>query len=124
MHPLLSRAIGLLLSAALSLAVAAPAPPQARAEVESLLKALRDSGCQFNRNGSWYTGAEAQTHLAKKLEYLEGKNLIKSADDFISLGASTSSSSGKPYLVKCGTTPAVESKTWLQERLATLRQAR
>lgn len=104
--------------------LAAPAPAPVRAEVDALLKALQTSGCQFSRNGSWHSAAEAQAHLTRKLEYLEGKNLVKSAEDFIELGASTSSSSGKPYLVRCGSAPAVESKVWLKARLVELRQPR
>lgn len=44
--------------------------------------------------------------------------------DFIQLGASTSSSSGKPYLVRCGSAEPMESKRWLEDRLAALRQAK
>ena len=124
MHPLLSRASALLSVFAVPAAVSAPVSPPVRAEIAALLKALQASGCQFNRNGSWYTAAEAQAHLSKKLEYLEGKNLVKSAEDFINLGASTSSSSGKAYLVRCGSAQAVESKAWLLSQLSTLRQAK
>ncbi|MFG6447760.1 DUF5329 domain-containing protein [Roseateles sp. BYS180W] len=95
----------------------------ARAETESLLQVLQDSGCQFNRNGSWYSGAEARAHLLKKLGYLEDKGMLKSTEDFINLGASTSSSSGKAYLVKCAESPAVESKVWLHTQLTTLRKS-
>ena len=104
--------------------MSAPAPAAARAEIDALLKALQTSGCQFSRNGSWYSSAEAQAHLTKKLEYLEGKNLIKSAEDFINLGASTSSSSGKPYLVRCGSAATAESKVWLHGQLTFVRQAK
>ncbi|GGX06304.1 DUF5329 domain-containing protein [Undibacterium macrobrachii] len=99
-------------------------PSTTRTEIQVLLKRLQDSGCQFNRNGSWYSGAEAQTHLSKKLDYLERKNMLKSTEDFIKLGASTSSYSGKAYLVKCGNTPAVESKLWLGEQLRILRESK
>lgn len=124
MPRLLPRVGAVLTSMLIAAANAAPAPAPVRAEIEALLKALQASGCQFNRNGSWYSGAEAQAHLTRKLEYLEGKGLIKSTEDFISLGAATSSSSNKPYLVRCGSAQAVESKLWLQTRLATLRQAK
>ena len=103
---------------------AAPAPPTVRAEVDALFKKLQSSGCQFNRNGSWYSGAEAENHLRRKLEYLEENNLVKSTEDFISLGASISSSSGKAYLVRCGQSNSVESKIWLQEQLKGLRQGK
>jgi hypothetical protein len=36
--------------------------------------------------------------------------MLKSTEDFINLGASTSSSTGKPYLFRCGSAQAVESK--------------
>ena len=104
--------------------VALAAPNQPRAEAEALLQALQDSGCQFSRNGSWYSGPEAKAHLLKKLNYLEDKGMIKSTEDFINLGASTSSLSGKAYLVRCGQAPVVESKTWLSKQLATLRETR
>jgi len=103
---------------------AAPAPASVRAEIESLLKSLQASGCQFNRNGSWFTGIEAQAHLTQKLEYLEGKSLVKTTEDFITLGASKSSLSGKAYLVRCGNASAIESAVWLHDRLKILRQTK
>ncbi|WP_426338536.1 DUF5329 domain-containing protein [Pseudoduganella sp. S-14] len=102
-------------------AQAAPLPAPARAEVDALLTRLQSSGCQFNRNGSWYSGADARTHLLRKLEYLEKKDLIRNAEQFIELGASTSSSSGKPYTVKCGAAAPVESKAWLSAELKAIR---
>jgi len=124
MHPRLSRSVALLAALFVATAIAAPVPAAVRAEIEALLKALQASGCQFNRNGSWYTGAEAQAHLGKKLEYLEKKDLVKSTEDFINLGASASSSSNKPYLVRCGATQPIESKVWLHTQLTALRQAK
>ena len=102
-------------------AQAAPLPAPARAEVDALLTRLQSSGCQFNRNGSWYNGADAKTHLLRKLEYLEKKDLVKNAEQFIDLGASSSSSSGKPYMVKCGSAAPLESKAWLGAELKAIR---
>jgi len=102
-------------------AQAAPLPAPARAEVDALLTRLQSSGCQFNRNGSWYDGAEAKAHLLRKLEYLEKKDLVRNAEQFIELGASTSSSSGKPYMVKCGAAAPVDSKAWLSTELKAIR---
>lgn len=124
MHRILSRIPALSAFVFASAALCAPAPAPARAEIDALLKGLQKSDCQFNRNGSWYSAAEAQAHLTKKLEYLEGKNLVKTAEDFIQLGASTSSYSGKPYLVRCGTAPAAESKVWLLSQLTAIRHAK
>lgn len=104
--------------------VASQAPASTRAEIEALFKQLQISGCQFNRNGTWYSGTEAQSHLTKKLEYFENKNMIKSTEDFIMHAASTSSTSGKAYQVKCGNSPATESKLWLLEQLKVLRTSK
>ena len=113
-----------LLAVLVSLAHAGSLPPIAKAEIEAVLTGLKSSGCQFNRNGTWYSGADAQAHLTKKLEYLANKNQIESAEEFIALGASTSSVSGKPYQVRCGASPAVDSKLWLQDQLKAVRAAK
>ena len=61
------RVILTALLAVLSLiAQAGSLPASARAEIESVLAALKSSGCQFNRNGTWYSGTDAQAHLTKK----------------------------------------------------------
>lgn len=105
-------------------ATAAPLPPAARAEVDALLARLQSSGCEFNRNGSWYTGTEAKGHLLKKLDYLEGKDMVKTAEQFIARGASGSSMSGKPYLVRCAGKAPVETAQWLTAELQQLRAPR
>ncbi|KQV96256.1 YfeK family protein [Pelomonas sp. Root1237] len=117
-------AFTLLLSLAAGLAHAAPLPPVARAEVDALLTRLQASGCEFNRNGSWYAGAEARAHLLKKLEVLEGKDMVQTAEQFIERGAATSSMSGKPYLVRCAGKAPVESAQWLKAELQQVRAAR
>ena len=114
-------AIALLLTLAAGVAQAAPLAPAVRAEVDGLLDALERSGCQFNRNGTWYSGADARKHLTRKREYLEDKGLVTTAEQFITLGAATSSSSGKPYQVRCPGAAPVDSQQWLMGRLATLR---
>jgi hypothetical protein len=120
----------LVLAAACAVCLAAPMavradplPPAAKAEVTALLDKLTASSCQFNRNGDWHSAAEAKSHLERKLSYLEDKNLVKTAEQFIDLGASKSSMSGKPYLVRCGGAAPVESKTWLTRELALVRAA-
>lgn len=117
-------ALALLLPLAAASTLAAPLPPAARAEVDALLARLQSSGCEFNRNGSWYSGADAKAHLLKKLEVLEGRNLVATAEQFIARGASGSSMSGKPYLVRCSGRAPVESASWLTAELQALREAR
>ena len=105
-------------------AQAAPVAPAVRAEIDILFQQLQTSGCEFNRNGSWHSATEAQAHLLKKLDYLEGKDAVKTTEQFIERGASTSSLSGKPYLVRCGVRPPVESGPWLMAELKALRTRR
>ncbi len=107
-----------------SRAAAEPAPPAVRAEIAALFAKLQASGCRFQRNGSWYSGSEAQAHLTRKLEYLEGKGMVKSTEDFINLAAASSSSSGQPYLVKCADNQPVQSRSWLSQQLQIIRASR
>lgn len=120
--PTFPRLLGAL--AALFVAAAAhaePLAPSVRAEIDTLLAKLSSSACQFNRNGSWHSAAEAKAHLLGKLGQLERKDLVRSAEQFIERGASGSSVSGKAYLVKCGNAEAVPSQQWLTAELKALR---
>jgi hypothetical protein len=102
---------------------AAPLSTAARGEIEALLSRLAASGCQFERNGAWYTGAEAQAHLQRKLDYLADRGAVASAEQFIERAATKSSMSGQAYRVKCGAQPAVASSLWLYPELQALRDA-
>ena len=112
--------VAIALSSSFALQAASTAPP-VRVEIDALLARLQASGCDFNRNGSWYNGPDARAHLARKLEYVEGKTTIRSTEQFIELGASASSTSGKPYLVKCGNAAPEPSAQWLSRELGALR---
>ena len=90
-------------------------------EIQHLFKALENSDCKFNRNGSWYTATEASKHLQKKYKYLADHNYISTTESFIDAGASKSSASGKAYEVKCGDSKSVESKQWFTNTLKTYR---
>lgn len=102
---------------------AAPLSTAAKGEIEALLSRLAASGCQFKRNGTWYTAAEAQAHLQRKLDYLADRGAVASAEQFIERAASKSSMSGQAYRVKCGAEPAVPSSLWLYPELRALRDA-
>ncbi|WP_454870173.1 DUF5329 domain-containing protein [Pseudomonas lini] len=99
----------------------AQTPPQATQEINSLLDFVEHSECRFVRNGSEYPGAEAREHLQKKLTYLEDRNKVNSAEDFIELAATQSSMSGRAYEVRCpaGVQPA---SLWLKTELQRQRQ--
>ncbi|WP_459252240.1 DUF5329 family protein [Paraburkholderia sp. RL17-337-BIB-A] len=47
---------------------AAPVSPAAKAEIDGLLVRLEALVCEFNRNGSWYTAAEAVKRLLPRFE--------------------------------------------------------
>jgi hypothetical protein len=100
---------------------AAPLSPAARTEIDGLMSRLESSGCEFSRNGSWYTGADAKSHLLRKLKYLEDGGAVQTTEQFIELAASNSSTTGQPYLVRCGHGATVESSTWLRSELQILR---
>jgi hypothetical protein len=88
----------------LAAALFAGAPGWARAtrSDKSLIEALlwhigHLQGARFIRNGSEYDPASAAKYLRHKWGDVEG---VDSVDDFIVKVASTSSSSGKPYLIR------------------------
>ncbi|HSD42744.1 MAG TPA: DUF5329 domain-containing protein [Burkholderiales bacterium] len=103
---------------------AASLSPAARAEIDGLLSRLEASSCTFNRNGTWYPPAEAKSHLLRKLKYLEDRGAVQSAEQFIERAASSSSTTGQPYLVKCGNGAPVQSGTWLLSQLQGMRASR
>ncbi len=89
---LLALLTGLLATAA----IAAPLASAVKTEIDSLLGRLEASGCEFNRNGTWYSAAEAKSHLLGKLKYLEERGLVQTTEQFIERAASGSSISGQP----------------------------
>jgi hypothetical protein len=94
-----------------------------RDEVAHLLDYLGHSGCQFNRNGTWYDAQKARAHLEEKYAYLQKRDMVPNAQAFIERAASASSMSGKPYEVRCGTAQAVPSGRWLGDELRRYRAA-
>lgn len=109
----------------LALLMVAPAlagpPPQATREIEQLITALGKSGCDFQRNGSWYAAAKAEIHLRRKYGWLRERDMVASAEQFIESAATRSSVSGRAYQVRCPGKPVVTSATWLQARLTEIR---
>ena len=98
----------------------APSPATAR-EVGQLFTALRESNCEFSRNGTWYNAQKASEHLQRKYDYLLKKKLVTSTESFIELAATKSSMSGKAYQVRCGMTAPVSSQSWFTNKLTGLR---
>lgn len=91
-------------------------------EINQLFAALKNSNCEFSRNGSWYSAPKASEHLQRKYDYLQKKGLVTSTESFIELAATKSSMSGKPYEVRCGGAAAVPSQSWFTGKLRALRK--
>jgi hypothetical protein len=112
----------LLIAALLCLPTAyAQTPVPVQNEVNFLLGYIAGSGCEFNRNGTWYKSQKAHVHLRDKYNYLVEKNLADTTEHVIERAASTSSISGTPYQIRCVGVVAVNSETWLREKLVQLR---
>jgi hypothetical protein len=118
------RHLVLLLAFVTSVTTAAGPPPATQEEVAHLLDFLSRSGCDFNRNGSWYGPAKAVDHLNQKYQYLRERGLVESTEDFIARAASKSSMSGKPYQVRCAGAPPVRSGEWMRAELERHRAGR
>ena len=113
---------GAMLAGRAASAAAAP-PPQAQREIEQLIDALGRSGCDFQRNGSWYPASEAQAHLRRKYDYLRKRDLVATAEQFIERAGTQSSMSGKAYAVRCPGQGTVPSAQWLGAKLSQFRHA-
>ncbi len=100
---------------------AAP-PVSVQVEVSFLLGYVEGSGCEFQRNGSWHAAPEAQAHLRDKYNYLAARDLVQTTEQFIERGATKSSLSGQPYLVRCNGGPLIASNQWLHDELSRLRK--
>jgi hypothetical protein len=83
--------------------------------IEFLISTVARSHLTFIRNGENHMSDEAAAHMKRKYDFLRSK--IKSPEDFISLCASKSTLSGKPYLVETehGKIPV---EKWLSEKPA------
>ena len=114
------KALGLLLVFAGSVIAQTPSAKTTQ-EVGQLFAALKQSNCEFSRNGSWYNAEKASDHLQRKYDYLLKKRLVTTTESFIDLAATKSSISGKPYQVRCGKTAPISSNSWFKSQLNTVR---
>lgn len=117
------RWLALTIAVAASMAATASAAPTAKAqrEIDALIAGLGSSGCEFERNGSWYDAKAARDHLQTKYNYLRKHDMADTAELFIERGATKSSMSGKAYHVRCQGKPAETSERWFKQRLQALR---
>jgi hypothetical protein len=109
----------------LSRAVSSDVSPTAQSEINHLLEYLETCGCDFCRNGAWYSDMKAvRSHAELKYRYFADKGRVHSAEDFIKWAGSRSEMSGKPYLVRCGNAPVVTASQWLTDELNRYRKGK
>lgn len=100
---------------------AADIAPAEKAKIEALITnvgALPDA--KFIRNGSTYDAKSAVSFLRGK--WKSNDSDIKTAADFIAKAASTSGTSGKPYLIKLKDGAEVKCSDYLTEQLKKLEE--
>ncbi len=88
-------------------------------EIEIIINTIENSNCIFFRNGEAYPSQKAASHLRLKLNRAKGR--VQTTEQFITLLASKSSITRKPYYIACNEHPRVQANEWLFERLRSLR---
>ena len=118
----MTRAIALALGLCFALAARAAPSPSVRQEIDYLLRFIEESGCEFNRNGTWHDAKAARAHVSVKYEYLLVQDRINTTEDFIEQAATMSSVLFRQsYTVRCDGEPPVPSGLWLSRELARYR---
>ncbi len=90
-------------------------------EIDYLLRFISETSCNYERNGTLYSGSVAVKHIIKKYQYFSED--ITSAEDFILYAATKSSLSGKYYKVHCENSSSLKSRDWLLRALTIYRKA-
>ncbi len=84
--------------------------------IETLILSLRELvGARFIRNGKEHTLDKAIAHMRMKWEWK--KSEIKTAEDFIRIAGSKSSTSGKPYMIRLQDGTEVKAEEWFSKQL-------
>jgi hypothetical protein len=84
-------------------------------KIEFLISSVENlKGAIFIRNGSEYDGKVAAKHLRMKLQ---NTSVVQTADDFIRLCASKSSTTGKPYMIRSFDGKTLKSQEYFLEKL-------
>lgn len=87
-----------------------------RARIDALLLAMEESGMTFIRNGTDYGGAEAASHLRRKLRAAGER--VQTAEQFVEHLGSRSSMSGRAYQVRTKDGVTVDAGEWMRAQLA------
>jgi hypothetical protein len=105
--------LGCMLIPASSIAQAHPA----QVEVEHLLTFVAASNCDFYRNGTWYSAAQAQAHLREKFAIVFPGNQAPTAEEFIEQVATKSAFTSIPYQIRCAGEKPMAVNDWLRGEL-------
>ena len=93
-----------------------------QAEVEHLLTFVGASGCEFYRNGTWYSATQAEAHLRGKLAMVASQNQLLTGEEFIEKVATKSAFTSIAYQIRCTGEPPIAVSDWLREELRHFRQ--
>ena len=105
-----------LLLGLMAVVATAKTPSTETQKIEMLISSLGQlKGAVFIRNGSEYSGEQAEHHLRDKWEYAGSK--VKTAQDFIKYCASESSFSGKKYQIRFADGKVMFSEDYFNEQL-------
>lgn len=115
-------AFGLALTFMFAPAANAAPPDTAQVETDHLLSFIGASNCEFYRNGTWYTGVQAQVHMHEKLALLSAREQIRTAEEFIDKVATKSAFTGLRYQIRCGGGDTIAVDYWLRQELQHYRQ--
>lgn len=108
--------LSLLLSLFATVSLAQSAPPTEHQKIEALIASVEHlPGAVFIRNGSEYSGAQAAEHLRYKWSKADGR--VKTAEDFIVLCASASSTTGRKYRIRTVDGRTVDAEIFFREQL-------
>jgi hypothetical protein len=91
-------------------------------KIEALILSLKQLvGATFIRNGKEHTLDDAISHMRNKWEWK--KSEIKTADDFIRIAGSKSSTSGKAYIIAMPDGTEWQTGDWFRKQLALIEEA-
>ena len=98
------------------LATATDLSPTEQKKIEVLVSCIEElTDARFVRNGKGYSAAAAAEFLRRKWQTLRAE--VCSAEDFIDRVASSSSTTGKPYLIRFGDGREMPSAEFLRAQL-------
>ncbi len=84
--------------------------------IQKLIESLNKlENAKFIRNGKEHVVSEAVDHMTKKWKWKQDQ--IKSANEFINIVGTKSSTTGKPYLIKMQSGKIIKLESWFRKEL-------